>query len=196
MSPEPALEKRELRQKLRAYLTALPDAESGAASLGACALLRQQSVWQAARAVLFYAPHTGEIDLSPMLDEGLRAGKVIALPRFIVATGAYDAFQIRDATGDCAPGKFGISEPTAQCAAFPLKQLDLVLAPGVGFDLAGCRLGRGRGFYDRLLAQISGIKCGVAFDTQIVKRIPAEKHDVHMNCILTPTRWLEFPSNL
>ena len=191
MSSEPALDKRELRQKLRALLKALPDTEGSAASLRARALLRQQSVWKSARAVLFYAPLAGEIDLSAMLEEGLRAGKAIALPRFMRETGAYDAFQIRDAAGDCAPGKFGISEPTAQCARFSLKHLDLVLAPGVGFDVTGGRLGRGQGFYDRLLAQISGIKCGVAFDQQIVERIPGEKHDVRMNCILTPTRWLE-----
>jgi 5-formyltetrahydrofolate cyclo-ligase len=144
-----------------------------------------------ARAVLFYAAIAGEIDLSPVLEEGLRAGKAISLPRFVRETGAYDAFQIRDAAGDCAPGKLGISEPTAQCARFPLKRLDLVLVPGVGFDVAGCRLGRGQGFYDRLLAQISGIKCGVAFDQQLVERVPRERHDVRMNCILTPTRWLE-----
>jgi 5-formyltetrahydrofolate cyclo-ligase len=191
MSSEPALDKRELRQKLRGFLETLPDTEGRAASLRAQAVLRQQSVWKNARAVLFYAPLAGEIDLSPMLDEGLRAGKAIALPRFLKETGAYDAFQIHNVAGDCAPGKFGVAEPTAQCARFPLKHLDLVLAPGVGFDVTGRRLGRGRGFYDRLLAQISGIKCGVAFDPQIVERIPVEKHDVRMNCILTPTRWLE-----
>jgi 5-formyltetrahydrofolate cyclo-ligase len=191
MSPEPALDKRELRQKLRAVLKALPGAEAGAASSRACALLRQQSVWKSARSVLFYAPLAGEIDLSPMMEEGLRAGKSIALPRFDKETGAYEAFQIRNRAGDCAPGKFGIAEPTGQCARFPVKQLDLVLAPGVGFDATGVRLGRGQGFYDRLLAQISGIKCGVAFDQQMVERIPGERHDVRMNFILTPTRWLE-----
>jgi len=191
MNSESALEKRELRQKIRALLKTLPDAERRAASSRACVLLRRQPVWQSAGAVLFYAPLAGEIDLSPMLEEGLGAGKAIALPRFINETGAYDAFEIRAAAGDCARGKFGISEPTAQCARFPLKRLDLVLAPGVGFDVTGCRLGRGQGFYDRLLARISGIKCGVAFDQQIVGQIPGEKHDVRMNCILTPTRWLE-----
>jgi len=64
--------------------------------------------------------------------------------------------------------------------------------PGLGFDLSGHRLGRGRGYYDRLLAGIAGVKCGVAFDPQVVAQIPAERHDVNMNFILTPTRWLEF----
>jgi len=191
MNSEPALQKRELRQKLRALLKTRSNAEGRAASLRACDLLRQQSVWTSARAVLFYAPTAGEIDLSPMLDEGLRAGKTIALPKFIEEKETYDAFQIRDVASDCAPGKFGISEPTGQCARFPLKRLDLVLAPGVGFDVTGLRLGRGQGFYDRLLALIGGIKCGVAFDQQIVEQIAGEKHDVRMNFILTPTRWLE-----
>ena len=191
MNVEPALEKRELRQNLRALLKTLPGTERSESSSRACALLRQQSVWNGARTVLFYAPLAGEVDLSPMLEEGLRAGKAIALPRFVEEKGAYEACQISDAAGDCAPGKFGVPEPAARCAPFPLKRLDLVLAPGVGFDLTGSRLGRGLGFYDRLLAQIDGIRCGVAFDRQIVEGIPTEKHDVRMNCILTPTRWLE-----
>jgi len=191
MSLEPVFDKHELRRKLRGVLKTLHDAETTAASWRAQAVLREQSVWKNARAVLFYAPLAGEIDLSPMLEDGLGAGKVIALPRFASETGAYEACRIRGAAGDCAPGKFGISEPTTQCAPFPLKQLDLVLVPGLGFDSAGHRLGRGQGFYDRLLGQIGGIKCGVAFDQQIVERIPGEKHDVRMNCILTPTRWLE-----
>ena len=103
MSPEPVLDKGELRRKLRGLLKALPATESGAASGRAQALLRQQSVWKSARAVLFYAPLAGEIDLSPLLEEGLRAGKTIALPRFMKETGAYDACQICDVAGDCAP---------------------------------------------------------------------------------------------
>lgn len=193
MSPKSMSDKSELRRGLRAWLKALPETEVRTASAHAQALLRRQPIWQEARSVLFYAPLAGEVDLSALLEEGLRVGKTIALPGFINDAGAYGAFQIRDVAGDCAPGKFGISEPRAHCQPFPLKRLDLVLAPGVGFDVTGHRLGRGRGFYDRLLAQVNGIKCGVAFDRQVVERIPWEGHDVRMNCILTPARWLEIP---
>jgi 5-formyltetrahydrofolate cyclo-ligase len=191
MSSETAFQKRELRLKLRTFLKSLPDSAARAASVKACDLLRKQPVWESAQAVLFYAALAGEIDLSALMEEGMLAGKTIALPRYEEETGAYLAFRIRHLTDDCAPGKFGITEPTARCAPFPLKRVDLVLVPGVGFDAAGRRLGRGRGFYDRLLAQINGIKCGVAFDQQLVERIPREPHDVRMNLILTPTRWLE-----
>jgi 5-formyltetrahydrofolate cyclo-ligase len=72
-----------------------------------------------------------------------------------------------------------------------LNRLDLVLVPGVGFDLQGRRLGRGRGFYDRLLADVDGIKCGVAFEEQVVSEIPVGPRDVRLNFILTPTRCVE-----
>jgi 5-formyltetrahydrofolate cyclo-ligase len=78
----------------------------------------------------------------------------------------------------------------------PLKRLDLALAPGLGFDESGRRLGRGQGYYDRLLAEIIGAKCGVAFDEQVVGQLPAQEHDVSMNFILTPTRWLEVSTQI
>jgi 5-formyltetrahydrofolate cyclo-ligase len=67
----------------------------------------------------------------------------------------------------------------------------LILVPGVAFDLRGGRLGRGRGYYDRLLSGLQGYRCGVAFDEQIVDRVPLEPHDASLNCILTPSRWVE-----
>ena len=69
-----------------------------------------------------------------------------------------------------------------------MPRLDLILVPGVAFDPGGHRLGRGKGFYDRLLAGMRGTKCGVALEEQIVAAIPVEPLDVRMNFILTPTR--------
>jgi 5-formyltetrahydrofolate cyclo-ligase len=80
----------------------------------------------------------------------------------------------------------------ARCLAQPVNKLDLVLVPGVAFDLHGRRLGRGKGFYDQLLATVRGTTIGAAFEQQVVREVPVEPHDVYLNCILTPTRWLEF----
>jgi 5-formyltetrahydrofolate cyclo-ligase len=72
-----------------------------------------------------------------------------------------------------------------------LKRLDLVLVPGLAFDRHGRRLGRGRGYYDRLLAEVPGTSCGVAFDEQLVASDPVGPLDVPLNCILTPSHWIE-----
>jgi 5-formyltetrahydrofolate cyclo-ligase len=193
MSSESSMDKAEWRRQLRVRLNGLSKAQREEASALARDLLRRQTVWQRAGAILFYAPLAGELDLSPLFDEALQGGKTAALPGFVRETGTYQAFELSHSMRDCAPGKFGIAEPGAHCRPIPLKRLDLVLAPGLGFDVSGRRLGRGQGYYDRLLAGIAGVKCGVAFDQQVVGQIPAAGHDVSMNFILTPTRWLEIP---
>ena len=70
-----------------------------------------------------------------------------------------------------------------------MSRKDLVFVPGIAFDLVGRRLGRGKGFYDRLLAGVRGHKCGVAFDTQLVAEMPEEPHDMRVDSIITPSRW-------
>jgi 5-formyltetrahydrofolate cyclo-ligase len=191
MSSEPLRSKVELRRALRLVLKNQSETVREEASAKARARLGHQDIWKAARSVLFYSSIAGELDLTPLMASALESGKVVLLPRFAAEAGTYEAVRVSDLGRDCAPGKFGIAEPGPHCGAHPLKSLDLTLVPGLGFDLAGRRLGRGGGFYDRLLAQIGGARCGVAFDQQIVGEIPAEGHDIEMNFILTPTRWLK-----
>jgi len=193
MNDQSALIKSGLREQLRAQLRRVPVARRAGDSAQARALLARQRVWQEAKAVLFYAPLPDEIDLLPLLEQALAEGRTVALPRFFPESGAYRACQVRDFARDCAPGKFGAREPALTCPIFPLNRLDLALVPGVGFDPAGHRLGRGRGYYDRILAEVAGTRCGVAFDEQMADEIPAEPHDMVLHCILTPTRWLEIP---
>lgn len=183
--------KSRLRQEIQARIGSLSEPGRAMVSSQACELLAAQPIWGAARSVLFYAPMRDELDVWPLVEQAIECGKTVLLPRFIPETRGYGVFQIADPARDCAPGKFGIREPSAHCPAFPLNRLDFVLAPGVGFDAAGHRLGRGGGYYDRLLAHISGVKCGVAFDEQVVGQIPAEPHDIQMNFVLTPTRWMK-----
>jgi 5-formyltetrahydrofolate cyclo-ligase len=180
-----------LRQQIRARIKAMTSQQRAAASAQACALLEQQAAWKRAQLIFFYAPLPEEMNIWPLLGDCLAAGKIVALPRFDSATRRYVACQITDLAKDLNDGQFGIREPAEHCIAVPPNRLDLVLAPGVAFDRHGRRLGRGKGFYDQLLAVVRGTTCGVAFDEQIVESVPVEPHDVHLNCILTPTRWIE-----
>ena len=191
MTTPPAKTKTILREQIRARLKTIPATERAAASAQLCARLKTSEIWRAAKAVLLFAPLPDEPDVWPLLAQALAAGKVAALPRFDPATRKYVAGQIRNLTEDLASGQFGIREPNNYCPVLTLNRLDLILVPGVGFDLHGRRLGRGKGFYDQLLADVRGKTCGVAFDEQIIADIPMEPHDIPLNCLLTPTRWIK-----
>jgi len=190
MSAQTSVQKQMLRREVRERLAKLTPAMRLQAGNRATAILRSQQTWNKAHTIIFYAPMPDEVDLTAMLNEALAAGKTVALPGYVSEAATYRAFIIKDFAKDCVPGKFGILEPKPTCPSLALNALDLALVPGVAFDLSGRRLGRGQGFYDRLLALASGIKCGVSFDEQIVHEIPVEPHDAHMNCLLTPSRWL------
>lgn len=176
---------------MRIPIEALTADQRAVASQSARKLLQQQRQWLEAKSIFFYAPLPNELDIWPLIQNSLSAGKLACLPRFDPATQRYVACEVGNPSADIVAGKFGVREPCASCVAVPLNRLDLILVPGVAFDAGGRRLGRGKGFYDQLLAEASGIKCGVAFDEQIVTEIPIEPHDVSVNCILTPTRWIE-----
>jgi 5-formyltetrahydrofolate cyclo-ligase len=180
-----------LREEVRARMADISEEARREASARARALLQRQTAWQKAGVVLLYAPLDMELDIWPLLEDALKAGKVAALPRFDRGSNHYEACQIRDLSREVALGRYGIREPVRSCNPVPLNRLDFTLVPGVAFDLHGRRLGRGRGYYDVLLAEVRGKTCGVAFDEQIVREVPVEPHDSDVNCILTPTRWIE-----
>ena len=183
--------KASLREQTRSRLEALTAVERVAASTRLCVRLKEQGIWRAARSVLFFAPRPDEPDLWPVLHEAIAAGMSVSLPSFDPETNQYVARQLVDPVNQIVAGKFGIREPAESCTAVPLNRLDLALVPGVAFDARGARLGRGRGFYDRLLTNVRGSKCGVAFEEQIVDAVPVGPLDIRLNCILTPTRWIE-----
>ena len=197
MTPEDCSPKHFWRTRLREENRRHPAAERHDASLRLCERLAQNPLWQRSQCVLLFTPLPDEPDLSTLLASALATGKLVALPRHVPATDAYEAALIRHPATDLRPGKFGVLEPSTACATLPLMQLDLLLVPGIGFDVLGRRLGRGKGYYDRLLSQTPSIKCGVAFDWQMVEQLPAETHDVPMNYLATPARWLtcEMPTH-
>jgi 5-formyltetrahydrofolate cyclo-ligase len=188
MAADLNLQKIALRRATRAALQTIPPGVRLAASAQIRSRLKEQPFWQNAASVLFFAPLPDEVDVWLLLEETLAGGKTAALPRYDTASNDYFACRVQNLQTGIGPGQFGIREPNASCAEIPLERLGLILVPGVAFDLRGGRLGRGRGFYDRLLAGIHGIKCGVAFDEQMVDAVPAGSLDVRMNFVLTPTR--------
>jgi 5-formyltetrahydrofolate cyclo-ligase len=178
--------KTDLRSKIRKALAAVTPTVRLAASILICERLKAQM--QSAATVLFFAPLPDEPDVWPLLEESLPLGIACALPFFDAVKKTYGARQVKNMTTEIIAGKFGVREPASSCAEIPLNKFDLILVPGVAFDLHGDRLGRGRGVYDRLLESTSGVKCGVCYDGQLLEKVPTEPHDTKVDFILTPTR--------
>lgn len=186
-------QKAALRKTVLAALHALAPEVRALGSARACERLLSRPEWQQARSVLLFAPMPEELDVWPLLAAALGEGKIVGLPCYDPSNRQYFARQVCEPDRDVATGHFGIREPSPACADLPLNSLDFILVPGVAFDEQGYRLGRGKGFYDRLLRNLRGTTCGVAFEEQLTPRVPLEPHDVRLNCILTPARWISVP---
>ncbi len=189
---DPQQEKQTLRERMRGLMRGMEAAQRREQSSALCRQLRLQPLYLNASQILFYAPMPDEMDVWQLFEEALARGVEVFLPRYDVATKAYHAARIVDLERDVAVGRFGIREPSARCVTYPSKRLDLMLVPGLAFDRNGNRLGRGQGFYDRLLSDIQGSSCGIAFDFQLVEAVPVEQQDIRLNHIMTPTSLLTF----
>jgi 5-formyltetrahydrofolate cyclo-ligase len=127
-----------------------------------------------------FAPMPTEPDVDLLWSLGLVASHRVSYPRC-----EDDALSFRrvSALTELVPGRFGIREPEPGPG---LKELDLILVPGLAFTIEGSRLGRGAGFYDKFLSRTARttLKVGICFEFQLVAEIPDEPHDVRMDAIV------------
>lgn len=135
-----------------------------------------------AHTILLYASLADEVDTHRLTDCLLQQGKTILLP---VVINDHDMKICRyDHSTTVANGPFGIIEPQAE-AFTHYHEIDLALIPGMAFDRAGHRLGRGKGYYDRFLSQATNIyKIGVCFAFQMVDEVPTDENDIMMNEVI------------
>jgi len=177
-----------LRLRIREALGALTPEQRVEAGSAVCRRVQLHRAWRDARTILLFVPIQREINIWPLVGEGLASGKRVFLPGYLPGEDRYCAREIRAPETDLVPGHRGIPEPLATLPTIPVVALDFLVIPGLAFDVEGGRLGRGKGHYDRLLALVRGVTCGVGYDEQIVPNVPVESHDVKLNVVLTPSR--------
>ncbi len=188
---ELAAAKTTLRREVRARVALLTPEQRALAASAFLQRMMAWSVWREARTLLLTWSLPDELSATGLIAAALAAGKRVTLPGFDPATGQYVAYEVNHHEDDLVAGKFGVREPHPDLLKVSLTELDLVIVPGVAFDAAGNRLGRGRGFYDRLLAEATCADfCGIGFDEQIVTRVPVGPHDIQLHYLLTPSRVL------
>lgn len=142
------------------------------------------------RSVLFYASFRSEVETSGILRESLSIGKRVILPKVDKTRHILRLYEIKN-LDELAPGLMGIPEPfQSEERETLLEDIDLVIIPGAGYDYAGNRLGYGGGYYDRLLAERKKKMpiIAIAYEEQLIDKIPAEKHDVKVDIIVTDQR--------
>lgn len=182
------LTKSELRRIVRAKLKKLPPATTALGSARLVARVTELSEWRSSNSMFLFVPLAGEPALEVLLELALASGKKVAVPAFDSASETYLAREVRRSKTDLIPGRYGVREPHGGCPPVLVGALDFAVVPGVAFTPDGKRLGRGRGFYDRLLASFRGVSCGVGFDEQIVPEMPVGPHDVKLSYVATPGR--------
>ena len=137
-----------------------------------------------AQTIMAYYSLPDEVNTHDLIDDLVAEGKTVLLPR---VTGD-ETMEVRRYTGraDLQEGAYHILEPVGEPFT-DLSAIDLILVPGLAFDAAGHRLGRGRGYYDRFLHSKNRpycVKIGVCFDFQKVDEVPVDAHDMAMDRVV------------
>lgn len=179
--------KRILRREVEARRRAQPDKEGISRRILARACERVE--FQAARTILVYVSARSEVRTADYLPEALSGGKRVLVPHCL--PDRLELYRL-ESLDDLSPGTWGILEPRADVRRLPdrragIEDADFAFVPGVAFDRRGGRLGHGKAYFDKLLrnARPETTLAAVAFECQLVERVPMEAHDVWMDLVIT-----------
>ena len=175
------MDKKELRSMIREKKRAMSVSQIMSASHRLGELFRQHSLYQTANTIYGYLPYNQEVRTVPMLEQAIRDGKRVAVPKVF---GDEMKFIYLDDLSLVSKGYCGIPEPLADepVANDPTA---LVLMPGLAFDSQGHRIGYGGGFYDRFLAlEPDHPTIALCYGFQMVDQLETEEFDVPVDCVL------------
>ncbi len=189
--PGQSAAKDEVRARMRARLAELLPAERRERSARLLARLQALSAWRTARSVLLFAPLSVEPDLDLLWEMVAEESGAPALAEKRCLFPRMDGRRLVvcavRSPAELVPVRWGLREPAAEVPRVALAEVDLALVPGLAFTASGSRLGRGGGFYDRLLSE-AGFRAetvGIGFDFQLLPALPLEAHDAAVGVVLT-----------
>ena len=146
---------------------------------------------EGAGTVLLYVSHLPEeVETARMIRDCLDRGRIVLCPRVDRPARMLRLHRVDDPDRDLVPGGFGIPEPRADAPEIAPECVDWALVPGIAFDGDGYRLGRGAGYYDRLLPTLrpETPRWSLCYSTQWVDALPVEPHDERLDGVISPTR--------
>jgi 5-formyltetrahydrofolate cyclo-ligase len=179
--------KKAIREEAHARRNAQPDKESHSTAI--CETFANLPAYKSAKTVMFYVDVRSEVKTRHYLASALTHGKKIVVP--YCAHGELELFHLED-MNELEIGMYKILEPKSDLRELAskkvvVKELDLVMVPGVAFDRRGGRMGHGFGYYDKLLqrARADAPLVALAFECQFFPEIPMQAHDMFMDKIIT-----------
>jgi 5-formyltetrahydrofolate cyclo-ligase len=181
-----SLSKTEIRKQMAARRGAADLQQVDEASTHIVRNFQTMDVFQKAHTIGLYMAIAGEVNLDELFPVCWDRGMRTCIPVFNARARTYEMAEITSETR-CAVGHYGIREPVSPIAC-TIDHIDLIAVPGVAFDQQGHRLGRGGGYYDRLLDEFNGRATGVAFDFQLLPSVPVEQHDRPVDILVTETQ--------
>ena len=185
--------KSKIRKKILAKRNALPPEAVLDAEIKIINQLRYWSIYIDAEYVMTYVDFRNEIKTHRIMKDLIINRKNLVVP--LTNRDSTDIRPVQISSFDeLTTGQFGLSEPSKESKEFNPKLLDLILVPGIAFDLFGNRIGFGKGYYDNFLARLNeNIPCAaLAYDFQVLDyKIPHNEHDIPMDYIITPTRTIK-----
>ncbi len=185
--------KAEARRGARATLQAVSTEELHAATAAVERHLLAMPELTAARAALLYAALPGEVPVDGVAAALRERGVHVHFPRCLDG-GLLSLHRVDDPSMLEIAGRYGIREPAEGCPRVEPGEIDVALVPGLAWSPTGHRLGRGAGYYDRLLAGPGwrGFRCGVFLQRQEIPRLPHDPWDVPLDAIVTDSGLIRF----
>lgn len=180
------MEKSDIRRKIKSMRQMMLDIEKESAAQEVFAQLEQTAAFLMADKVLMYHSLPDELPTRAFLNKW-KGRKHFYLPR--VNGVNLDILPYDESRLEL--GSFHIEEPTGT-DTLNADELELIVVPAVAYDRRGTRLGRGKGFYDRLLSTTRATKIGVGYDFQLMDELPFEPHDVPMDMVITQKTIIRF----
>jgi len=171
---------------MRNDLAAIAPEDFHRRSVAVCRALVEQPEYARAQVVMIYLSMPHEADTSHIALQCWADGKRVLAPRVSWEQRRMLPTEIRSLDSDVHDGPMGIPEPM-EGMPIPVGDIDLIIVPGLAFDKAGMRLGRGRGFYDRFLGHrdFRAFSCGIALEAQVVEKVPIEENDKRLRMLVT-----------
>lgn len=176
--------KKELREHYRAARADMQPEQRAAQAQEICAHILQSAMYQNASCVLLYAAKGEEIDLSAVAADAWATGKTVAYPRCLDKSGDM-AFFVVDSPTRLVKGSFGIPEPSEDCLPWQMTVDALCIVPALAADAFGNRLGYGKGYYDRFLADFKGTSICAVYNCGVAESLPADDGDLPVAYIAT-----------